>query len=520
MKRIFKLFGLALGILLLLSIFGEDVQAQGKLRIGMEVNYSPFNWSQPSVDNGAVPVSNSKGEYANGYDVWMAEQLAKKTGRELEIVKIDWDGLPPALVSGKIDAIIAGMSPTEERKKTIDFTDSYYTSDLVMVVKKDGKYAGAKSLEDFSGAKITGQLNTFHYDVIDQIKGVDKQTALDNFPTMITALTTGKIDGYVSERPGAMSAVAANPDLAFVVFDEGKGFKASEEDTSIAVGVRKGDPIKDEINKAMAEIGEEERQDAMQRMVLLTAKDEENQAGFMQDVQKIWSEYGPMFFRGTLITLFISAFATAFGLIIGLVVQLLRTIPSGKIFESPKDFFLNIIKAILKIYVEVFRGTPMMVQAMIIYYGSKMFFNIDMNAIFAALLIVSINTGAYLSETIRGGIESVDEGQIEAAKAIGLTHAQTMFKIVMPQALTAIFPSIGNELIVNVKDTSVLNVISVTELFFVTKGVAGSTLKTFQAYFIAACIYLFLTLVLGFILKKISMRINPEKPFNLTSGTN
>lgn len=162
----------------------------------------------------------------------------------------------------------------------------------------------------------------------------------------------------------------------------------------------------------------------------------------------------------------------------------------------------------------------MMVQAMLIYYGSKMFFNIDMNAMFAAFLIVSINTGAYLAETIRGGMDSVSEGQLEAAKSIGLSHTQTTFQIVLPQAIKAILPSIGNELIVNVKDTSVLNVISVTELFFVTKGVAGSTLKTFQAYFISAVIYLALTLILGGILKVISRKVDPNRPFELKSVTN
>ena len=127
--------------------------------------------------NGGVKIDGNA-EYAGGYDVEIAKKIADGLGKELVIVKTEWNGLVPALISGKIDAILAGMSPTEERKQTIDFSDNYYTSNFVMVVKKGGAYEGATSIQDFSGAKITGQLNTSHYGVIDQIKGVKKQPAI------------------------------------------------------------------------------------------------------------------------------------------------------------------------------------------------------------------------------------------------------------------------------------------------------------------------------------------------------
>ena len=176
-------------------------------RVGMECNYAPFNWTQVEADEHSVEIEGGMG-YAGGYDVEIARRIAEALGRELVIVKIEWDGLIPALQSGMVDAVIAGMSPTAERKMTVAFTDAYYNSDLVMVVRKDGAYADATQLSDFSGARITGQLNTFHYAVIDQIEGVEKVTAMDNFPAMIVALNSGVIDGYVSERPGAVSACA------------------------------------------------------------------------------------------------------------------------------------------------------------------------------------------------------------------------------------------------------------------------------------------------------------------------
>jgi len=155
------------------------------------------------------------------------------------------------------------MSPTAERQQTLDFTDPYYESELVIVVRKDGKYAAAAQLADFSGAKITGQLNTFHYTVIDQIPGVVKETAMETFPAMIVALTAGAIDGYVSERPGALAAVGANPGLAFVSFEVDKGFQASPEDVAIAVGLKKGSELTPKINEVLAGISREQRQEIM-----------------------------------------------------------------------------------------------------------------------------------------------------------------------------------------------------------------------------------------------------------------
>jgi len=210
--------------------------------------------------NGAVKIDGSS-EFAGGYDVEIAKKIAQSLGKELVIVKTEWDGLVPALTSGKIDAIIAGMSPTAERKETIDFSDNYYKSNLVMVVKKGSKYEGATSIQDFKGAKVTAQLNTFHYSVIPQIEGVAQQPALDNFPAMRVALESGVIDGYVSERPEAVSAAAANPNFVMVEFKD--GFQTSEDDTAIAVGVQKGSELTQKINEALAGLSEEERTQIM-----------------------------------------------------------------------------------------------------------------------------------------------------------------------------------------------------------------------------------------------------------------
>lgn len=248
---------------------GDDSK---EFRVGMEADYPPYNWTQNDDANGAVAIKGSK-EFAGGYDIAFAKKVADELGKELVIVKMGWDGLVPALQSNKIDAIMAGMSPTKERKKTIDFTDIYYQSDFVLVVRKDSdyikdqykegdKFVEMDSIQAFKGAKLTGQLNTSHYDVIDQIDGVKKETAMDNFSAQRVALQSGKIDGYVSERPEGISASQALEDFTYVVFKD--GFKADPTESSIAVGLRKDDPNKDKINEILQGISEEERQQIME----------------------------------------------------------------------------------------------------------------------------------------------------------------------------------------------------------------------------------------------------------------
>ena len=244
---------------------GEDdldrITKAGKIVVGMEVAYAPYNWAEANANSYTVKVSN--GAYADGYDVQIAKAIAAGLGVELEIKAIEWDGLIPALESGDIDMIIAGMSPTEDRKLSIDFSDTYFDSNLVMVVKKDGAYASATSIQDFSGAKITAQLNTFHYAVIDQIQGVNRQTALQDFAALIQSLNSGAIDGYVCEKPGAVSACASNDSFTYVEFAANSGFTCDPAESSISVGLRKNSSLTEKINQILAGISAAQREGMM-----------------------------------------------------------------------------------------------------------------------------------------------------------------------------------------------------------------------------------------------------------------
>lgn len=228
-------------------------------------------------------------------------------------------------------------------------------------------------------------------------------------------------------------------------------------------------------------------------------------------------KYGMSLLKGAGTTLLIALVGTIIGCLIGFVVGIIQTIPVSKRDNIFKRILLKFLKLIMNIYVEVFRGTPMMVQAMFIYYGSAVLFGINMDMWFAAYFIVSINTGAYMAETVRGGILSINDGQTEGAKAIGMNHFQTMLYVILPQALRNIMPQIGNNLIINIKDTCVLSVIGTVELFFATKSVAGTYYTYFEAYSITMVMYLFMTVTFSKLLRLVENKLNGPEDYSLST---
>ncbi|MDF2607051.1 MAG: amino acid transporter permease [Bacillales bacterium] len=233
-------------------------------------------------------------------------------------------------------------------------------------------------------------------------------------------------------------------------------------------------------------------------------------------VIKILLENWPMFLRGAGVTLVIALIGTVFGAIIGLLAGIIRTIPMPE--RGLKKLLLKLINLILSIYIEFFRGTPMIAQAMVIFYGSALAFGIDMNVFAAAIIIVSINTGAYMAEIVRGGVLSIDKGQFEAAHAVGMNHMQTMWSVVLPQVIRNILPATGNQFVINIKDTSVLNVISVTELYFVTKTVSGISYRYFETFFVACMIYFTMTFVVTRILLYIEKRLDGSENYTMINN--
>ena len=236
------------------------------------------------------------------------------------------------------------------------------------------------------------------------------------------------------------------------------------------------------------------------------------------DIVKLWERSGGDYLNGIQNTLILAIVATIIGCIIGFVCGVLNTIPCAKSDPPVKRFLVKLIRVIVRVYVEVFRGTPMMLQAVFIYYGLPYFTNNTVqwpSVWMAAILVVSINTGAYMAESVRGGIISIDPGQTEGAKAIGMTHVQTMTSVILPQALRNIMPQIGNNLIINIKDTSVLSIISIVDLFFVHKSVAGALYTYFESAVIVMCMYLIMTLAASKLLRLWEKKMDGSQNYEL-----
>lgn len=230
--------------------------------------------------------------------------------------------------------------------------------------------------------------------------------------------------------------------------------------------------------------------------------------GFFGYLNKIITKYGVSILLGIRTTLYISLVGTLVGLLIGMIVGGFRAVKLDYTAPFPLKTGKKIIDKILTVYIDIFRGTPMMVQAMFLYYAFLDL--IGWSQLTAAVVVISINTGAYMAEIIRSGIQAIDAGQTEAARSLGMSNAQTMWYVILPQAIRNAFPAIGNELIVNIKDSSVLMILSINELMFQTKSIAGSTYRFIETYFLAAMIYFILTKIAAMIMNHIELRINHQ----------
>ncbi len=236
---------------------------------------------------------------------------------------------------------------------------------------------------------------------------------------------------------------------------------------------------------------------------------------FFEWVGFLVNQYGALFLQGAGVTLLIALVGTGLGFAIGLGVAIVRTAELRQEAGALPRALLKAVKGLLAAYIEIFRGTPMIVQAMVVYYGALEYLGLDIPAMTAAFLVVSVNTGAYMAEILRGGILSVDAGQKEAAVAVGMSHWQAMTGVVLPQAVRNTLPSVGNEFVVNIKDSSVLNVISVTELYFMSKSAAGTYFKYFEVFFITSVIYFTLTFCVTRLLRLLEKKLKGSDSYTV-----
>lgn len=510
-----------------LSIPGTE---DGVLTVGMECQYAPYNWTQLKDTNGAVPIANNPGSFANGYDVMIAGKICEAYGWELEIMALEWGGLTPALNAGTIDVAIAGQSMTAERMKEVDMVGPYYYATIVCLTTKDSVNAQAGSIYELSG-NCTAQSGTIWYNsCLPQIPNASIQAAAENAPNMIMQLESGTVDFVCTDLPTANGAAAMNEDLVILNFSGTEGdFQFADEterseNVNIGVSVKKGNAA---LQKAIGDVLSpmtEEDFNALMDQAVAAQPSTDKFSDLFRDMGQLWKEYWPAYLTGICNTLILAVVATVIGCMIGLICGVVNTIPCSKQDCVAKRIILKLIRAVVRVYVEVFRGTPMVLQAVFIYFGLPYFTNAQVafrgnsGMWIAAIVVVSINTGAYMAESVRGGIISVDPGQTEGAKAIGMNHVQTMLHVIMPQAIRNIIPQIGNNFIINIKDTSVMFVIGFIDFFAQHRNIIGINNMNFPSAAIEMIGYLCLTLAASFLLRCLEKKMDGADNYELVQG--
>ncbi|HDL0582167.1 TPA: ABC transporter permease subunit [Staphylococcus aureus] len=448
----------------------EKIKERGELRVGLSADYAPMEFEH---------TVNGKTEYA-GVDIDLAKKIAKDNNLKLKIVNMSFDSLLGALKTGKIDIIISGMTSTPERKKQVDFSDSYTMTKNIMLVKKD-KVNEYKDIKDFNNKKVGAQKGTEQEKIAQTEIENASITSLSRLPDVILALKSGKVEGAVVEKPVAEAYLKQNPKLGI------SNVKFNEEEKDTVIAVPKDSPkLLSQINKTIKEVKDKG----------LIDKYMTNAANAMNDDSGFISKYGSFFLKGIKITILISLIGVALGSILGAFVALMKL---SKI---------KIISWIASIYIEILRGTPMLVQVFIVFFGITAALGLDISALVCGTIALVINSSAYIAEIIRAGINAVDKGQMEAARSLGLNYRQTMKSVIMPQAIKNILPALGNEFVTLIKESSIVSTIGVGEIMFNAQVVQGISFDPFTPLLVAAALYFVLTFVLTRIMNMIEGRLN------------
>lgn len=513
-----------------------------KLVIGMECNYQPFNWTEKGQNEFTLPIFGTD-EHADGYDIQVAKYLSEATGMDVEIHKLEWGALVPALQNEEVNMVLAGMSVTDERLAQIDFTDPYLSSDLAFLIQKqyipennsqDNPATYQDLLELFDGKTLICQQTVVGDGIIENYftnneegKTIQHAEAALNYPLAAQDVLSGNAFAMPAELPVIEAMVNLDASkLGILHVDESFLGKDDLRGLDVNIGIKKGNTeLKEKLNNALNELSDETRAKMMGEACSRSAGNAQAEGGFSVDkIFNIISNNAKMIGYGILSTLIFAIFGTGVGLLLGIFLAYGKNV---KIKQTDNGFIKTIKGACLgfcNIYSSVLRGTPMMVQALIFKYGcSAIGINWndltpqgEMSSLFngwliAGLIVITLNTAAYMGEIVRSGLNGVDRGQFEGARSLGMSATRTSWSIILPQAIRNALPTIGNELIVNIKDSSVLNVIMVTELYYRLNTIAGREYAFLECYIILAMIYLILTLIASGALKLVEKKLDGVK---------
>ncbi|RAW13548.1 amino acid ABC transporter substrate-binding protein [Paenibacillus taichungensis] len=443
-----------------------------KLVLGTSADFAPYEFHK---------VIDGKDQIV-GFDISIAKEIAADLGVELVIEDMGFDGLLPALQSGRVDMVISGMTPTDDRRQSIDFSDTYYKSKQVIMIRNADKDK-YPTMADLENEKIGVQKGSIQETIGQGIPGA-KLTALDKISDIVLQLQTNRVNAAIVEDTVAAGYLDDVIGLAPAIPDE--------EQAEAAIGIRKGNTeLLNAVNGTLERLKSENKIDQMvtEASKLMVEKSKQN-------IFEVFWQYKSFYATGVGYTLLLSALGVIFGVIIGLIICLFRL------------HDVSILRWIGTAYVEVIRGTPMLVQLMIIYYGVSLTFGINFSALQAGIITLSINSGAYLAEIFRAGIQGVDRGQLEAARSLGMGRGAAMRFIVLPQAFKAVLPAIGNEFVTIIKESSIISVIGMVDIMYQASVVKNITYQGMNPFLIAAAIYFVLTFILSKLLGRLERKLS------------
>ncbi|GAF39091.1 amino acid ABC transporter permease [Agrilactobacillus composti DSM 18527 = JCM 14202] len=443
----------------------QRVKDKGTLVMGTSPDYPPYEF---------ITKVNGKNQVV-GMDVDVAHKIAKDLGVKLVIKQMDFDSLLVALETHKVDMVLSAMTPTEERKQSVDFSQVYYDAGQAIIVRKQDLHL-YKDKNSFAGKQVGVQTGSLQQDLAKKQMKQSHLKALTKVTDLILSLETNKIDGIVAEDAVAQAYVANDSRLAKIdaKFDLG----GDENGTAIAFAKNSGTLVT-AVNHSIDQIKQQKLtkqyiNDAGKYMATNT----ENKSMF---------NYWSYFAKGVGYTLLITAISVVIGIILGTVFALGR-LSRKAILHYPAVW-----------YIEFVRGTPLMIQVMFVYFGVGLLWN-NIPAFFAGVVAVALNSAAYVAEYIRGGIDSVPVGQVEAARSLGMSQRDTMQTIVLPQAIKIIWPSLGNEFISLIKESSIVSIIGVTDLIYQLRAVQAATYRGVAPIAVAMVLYFIMTFTLSRIL--------------------
>lgn len=436
----------------------QEVKDKGTLVVGLSADYPPYEFHQTIKGKDQVV----------GFDISIAKKIASDMGVSLDIKEMGFDSLLGALKTGKIDLIISGMSPTPERLKEVDFSNPYMTVEQKVVIRKNDvdKF---KTTQDFNGKKVGAQKQTTQEELAQNELTGSSVVSLQKVPDLILNLKSNKIDGVVLEGPVADAYVSQ--DKALRISDI--SFVNGEKETAIAM--QKGaTSLKNQVNSSIKTIQDDN--------LLKDYQKEANELMFQKD--GFFAQYGSYFVKGTLYTIALAAIGVFFGAIFGAFLAILK-LANTRWLRWPATW-----------YIEFIRGTPLLVQIFIVFFGTQVF-GLNLSAFASGCIALTLNSAAYVAEIIRAGISAVNKGQMEAARSLGMTRGAAMRYIILPQAIKNILPALGNEFVTVIKESSVVSIIGVSELMFMTGVVQGASFKPFIPLIITSLIYFALTFSLS-----------------------